>query len=207
MNKSLIYIVRHGETMWNSKKIVQGQKDSPLTQNGIIQAKELAKELKKINFDLIFSSDLLRAKQTADIIAAEHKLAVETTKLLRERNFGEFEGKPLEALLSFDKLFNKLKDEEKYTYKSSPKVESDEEIVTRIITFLREAAITHAGKRILVVSHGGIMRSFLIKFGAAAYKDRLFIRNTGYIKLETDGVDFDIKKIKGVEERNEKRND
>lgn len=206
-NLATVFIVRHGETEWNMKRLIQGQKDSALTELGINQAKELAKELQKIKFDLVFSSDLLRAKKTAEIIVTEHNLAVETTELLRERAFGKLEGKPVEALRFFENLFAKLKHEEMFSYKSAPDIESDEELVTRLITFLREAVIAHAGKKILIVTHGGIMRAFLIKLGITDYKNPVWVGNAGYIKLETDGVDFEVKKVKGIHKRNEKRND
>ncbi len=196
-----IYIVRHGETEWNFKKLIQGQSDSPLTEEGIKQAKGLSKKLNKVKFDLVFSSDLLRAKRTAEIIIAEQKLEIATSELLRERRFGKLEGKPVQTLRAFDELFAKLRHEEIYSYKSSPDVESDEEIVTRLITFLREAAISHPGKKILVVTHGGIMRAFLIKLGVSDYKNPVFIGNAGYIKLETDGVDFYVKEVDGIEKR------
>lgn len=202
-SKSLatVYIVRHGETEWNFKKLIQGQSDSPLTETGIKQAKKLSKKLNKIKFDLVFSSDLLRARRTAEIIIAEQKLEIATSKLLRERRFGKLEGKPTKTLRAFDEFFSKLKHEEIYSYKSAPDVESDEEIVTRLITFLREAAISHPGKKILVVTHGGVMRAFLIKLGVSDYKDPVWVSNAGYAKLETDGVDFFIKEIEGIEKR------
>lgn len=203
-NFATIYIVRHGETEWNQKKLVQGQKDSPLTKGGIEQAKQLAKELKKANFDLIFSSDLLRAKKTAEIIAAEHELAVESTNLLRERKLGNLEGKSVEALRAFEKLFKELKEEEIFKYKSHPDIESDEEITTRLITFLRETAITHPGKKILAVTHGGTIRALLIKLGFSTYKDPVWVNNGGYIKLETDGIEFFVQDVKGIDK---KRND
>lgn len=81
------YIVRHGETLWNVKGLLQGIKDSALTPTGEKQARELAAELESVNFDVIFSSDLLRARRTAEIIALERKLAVKTSQLLRERQF------------------------------------------------------------------------------------------------------------------------
>lgn len=91
-NNTTIYIVRHGESEANAKGILQGQKDYPLTPKGEEQALIISNELKGINFDAIFSSDLLRAKRTAEIIAVERKLAVNTTKMLRERNYGRLEG-------------------------------------------------------------------------------------------------------------------
>ena len=86
-----IYLVRHGETDWNVKNIIQGQIDIPLNKKGENQALEIANELKDIHFDAIFSSDLSRAKRTAEIIATERKLAVVATKTLREMYFGKFQ--------------------------------------------------------------------------------------------------------------------
>lgn len=197
-NKTVIYIVRHGETEWNTKNLIQGHKDSPLTKLGIEQTKQLAKELKRIKFDLIFSSDLLRAEKTAKIIATEHKLTVETTKLLRERNFGKLAGKHRSVLKAFDELFASLNDKEIFKYKSSPDVESDEEITTRLITFLRELALAHPGEKALVVTHGAVMRAFLIRLGELSYKKRMWVKNVAYVKLESDGIDFFVKETKGI---------
>jgi len=78
------YITRHGETVWNTKKIMQGHSDSPLTENGINQAKATAKKLQDVPFAQVFSSDLLRTKRTAEIISADYDVVVKTNKLLRE---------------------------------------------------------------------------------------------------------------------------
>ena len=80
-----IYLVRHGETDNNVNDIIQGQmKGISLNTTGKDQAKLAALKLKKIKFDAIYSSDLLRAKQTAQIINLEHNLAIKTHKALRE---------------------------------------------------------------------------------------------------------------------------
>lgn len=196
--KTIIYIVRHGETEWNTKKLIQGHGDSPLTKDGVKQAEKLGKELKKIKFDLVFSSDLLRAKKTAEIIAAEHNLAVETTQLLRERNFGDFEGKSVQLLKSFDNLIKSFTHEQKFKYKSFPNIESDEEIAMRLITFLRKSAVSHPGKKILAVTHGGTMKALLIKLGVMKYREHEWVANGSYVKLESDGIDFSIKETKGI---------
>src|SRR5579872_7049036 len=100
MDKNLctLYIVRHGETQWNVERRVQGQIDTPLTEHGKEQAKALGNLFKTIHFDAVFSSDLLRAQRTAELITLEKKLAVVTSELLRERSFGSFEGKYLEEI-------------------------------------------------------------------------------------------------------------
>ena len=75
-NYCTFYIIRHGQTEWNLKKIIQGHKDSPLTKIGIRIAKQHANKLKNIHFDAVFSSDSLRAKQTADIVALKRNIAI-----------------------------------------------------------------------------------------------------------------------------------
>jgi broad specificity phosphatase PhoE len=67
-NYSTIYLTRHGETEWNEKKIIQGHSDIPLNKKGIKQANLLGMELKNIHFDAVFSSDLVRAKKSAEIM-------------------------------------------------------------------------------------------------------------------------------------------
>ena len=108
-NFCTLYIVRHGETEWNVKKIIQGNEDIPLNKKGESQAKELAKKLRHIKFDVIFSSDLIRAKRTAEIINIEKKLIVQTTKALKERYFGKYQGKSFAVNNEMIKLINNLK--------------------------------------------------------------------------------------------------
>ena len=203
-NYCTFYLVRHGETEWNTKGIMQGHKDSPLTKQGINQAKKAARLFKKIKFDEIFSSDLLRAQRTAEIIALERKMAVKTSKLLREGLFGRFQGKKVkemrEELKEQLEKREKLSREKRFKFRLTDGFETDEEIMSRFITFLREMAIAYPKKKILIITHGGVMKALLIHLGYAGY-DELppgSIENAGYIILECDGVDFFIKDVKGV---------
>ncbi|MDP3940816.1 MAG: histidine phosphatase family protein [bacterium] len=200
-NYCTLYIARHGETQWNVEHRFQGQKDSPLTENGLRQATELGSKLKNVSFDAVFSSDLFRAMRTAEIAAIEHKLAVNTTALLREHSYGKVEGKLIEEArrelhVAFDE-YERLSDEEKFRYKLVPEGESDEQIVARLITFIREASVSYPGKNILVVTHGGLMSAFLVHLGVGT-QDNLRIANTGYFILKSDGVDFFIQEMHGV---------
>lgn len=89
-----------GESEYNVNKITQGHSESPLTDQGIAQAKRVANRLKDIEFDKIYCSDLYRAKQTADEIIEYHSLTpIEYTKEIREMYFGKFEGKPISFLV------------------------------------------------------------------------------------------------------------
>ena len=193
------YIVRHGQTDGNIQQLLQGHMDIPLNDTGRQQAKETAEKLRKIKFDLAFSSDLMRARETTEIIALEHNLEVQTTQLLRERHFGENEGKNYAALKAFDNLFQSLSYEKQRVAYSGKNAENDEEICTRLITFIRETAITHPGQTILVGTHGGIMRAFLIHLGFLHYKTGFdAIENLSYFLLKSDGVDFFIKDSYGI---------
>lgn len=198
-----IYLVRHGKTDWNDKKLIQGHTDIPLSAEGIVAAKELAQELKKIKFDKIYSSDLLRAKQTAEIIALEHQLEVETAQALRERSFGSFEGRPHESLKEIDSILERLDVEERVAYTHNGAMESDKEMMGRFITFMREISLLNAGRTILVTTHAGIIRSFLVKLGFLEYdpNHKRRIDNLAFVKLESDGVDFFIKETSGIEKQ------
>lgn len=194
------YIVRHGETEWNIQGLIQGHADSPLTKVGISQAKDLAKELTHVHFDKVYASDLLRAKRTAEIIALERKVLIETADKLRERKFGSYEGKPVGQLWALDTLTERLGHEELFRYKIEDEAESDEEIATRLIIFLREVAVGNPGKTILIVSHGGTMRAFLIHLGVMSYAipAKGSVGNLAYAKVLSDGIDFIVKETKGI---------
>lgn len=87
-----ILIIRHGQTAWNKKKRLQGHSDIPLNEEGRLQAVTLAETLQNEPLDAIFSSDLQRARQTANEIARYHQLPVQINKSFRERCYGICEG-------------------------------------------------------------------------------------------------------------------
>lgn len=200
-----LYIVRHGETDWNVKEIVQGQSDQPaLTKEGKKQVQDLAKKFKNIYFDIIFSSDLSRAKETAQIINLERKLVINTNKLLREKSLGRHEGKLLMVYREENKealeKIEHLNDRDWWNFKVSEDEESNDEIIARFLTILREISVTYIGKTILVVTHGGVMRALLVHLGWANYKQLTgqSVKNAGYIVLKSDGIEFIIKEVVGV---------
>ena len=200
-NFCTLYLVRHGETEWNKKEILQGHVDIPLNEEGEKQVAQTAQELKDIKFEAIFSSDLHRALRTDEIIKMERQLAVQTSKLLRERDFGHYEGiLRSEYRIKLQKLIKELSENERKSFKFDYDVESDEEVIFRFITQLREISVAYPNKTILVVTHGGCIRTFLTHTGYFKYGELPpgSFSNAGYVKVLCDGVDFFIKEVKGI---------
>lgn len=88
-----LYLTRHGETIDNANKIMQGQVQGQLNEKGIMQAQQLAEKLAGTHIDAFVASDLKRAIDTCRIVAEPHHADVKTTPLLRERNWGSFTGR------------------------------------------------------------------------------------------------------------------
>jgi broad specificity phosphatase PhoE len=193
-----LYVVRHGQTEWNLRDILQGQSDSALTQLGEKQAVQLALHLRNVHFDAIFSSDLLRARRTAEILALERKLAVKTSQLLRERNWGRYDGVQADIFRqeSRDLLakFERLSQDEQWKFKFGLDIESYEEVFGRLTSFLREVAVAYAGKTILIISHLDVLRSLLIHLG----KPPLDIGNLSYAVILSDGVNLTLERAEGI---------
>jgi len=134
----MIYIVRHGQTNWNLEKRNQGRKDIELNEKGILQAKETAEKLKGKTFDIVYSSPLKRAMQTAKIITNQE--IIEDSRII-ERSNGELEGKlksEYQSLVDFTDP-NETRDFRK-----------------KIENFFKEIVNKYPKKDILVVTHAGV---------------------------------------------------
>ncbi|MCL4799691.1 MAG: phosphoglycerate mutase family protein [Burkholderiales bacterium] len=153
---TLLLLVRHGETRWNAEGRVQGWLDSPLTSAGVAQARMLAARLADEPVDRIFASDLGRARETAAAIAARLALAVELEPGLRERAYGVLEGctwAEAEALHPEAYARVAARDHEYVV----PGGESAAAFGARVLRALERIAAAHAGKRVVVVAHGGVL--------------------------------------------------
>lgn len=210
-NSTTFYLIRHGESEGNASFLagkiddVTSELGTALTEEGISQAKQLAKSLRNIPFEAAFSSDLLRAKQTAEIIASERKLVVNTDKTIRERSFEKYRKQffPQSREKLMEEIKNALKnmnETEKMEYKHSSNMESAKEGALRLINFLKETANSYQGKNVLVVAHGNIMRAMLTYLGFSKF-DELpsgSIENAGYVVLESNDFGFLIKSVHGI---------
>ena len=203
-------MVRHGQSEGNvlsdKGKDFNASKwnGTKLTEKGREQATRLAKEFKNINIDAIFSSDYARAQETAEILRSENKLAIITTEAIRERQHGSWSGKWSIAKSRLDAEVKNLAEEDKMKFVFED-VETEEHLYERFNLFLREIAVAYIGKTVLVVCHGNLMRTLLWKLGWATYHQipSGSIENTGYYIVESDGADFSLKEIHGINKKEE----
>jgi broad specificity phosphatase PhoE len=149
---TLIFI-RHGETDWNAQQRWQGHSDTQLNDVGREQARRLADELEPV--DAGYSSDLARARETAEILAARLGLEVRLDPRLRERGFGAWEGMTMNEIESSFP-------EEQARWRAGKAAgvgeESFEAFAARVGDFLEAVGRRHEGETVLVVAHGGTIR-------------------------------------------------
>ena len=156
--KTRIIFVRHGETFGNLKKMIHGHTNGRLSKNGLSQAKKLAKRLSEENIDVIYSSDLTRAKQTAREIAHYHDVPLYYDKRIREKCYGIFERKKISTLAKAEKQAGK-----RYILFTPKGGESYKQVQKRASSFFKEVLAKNKDKTILVVTHGNfIMLSILL---------------------------------------------
>lgn len=151
-----ILLARHGESDWNRTKQWQGWADRPLTNLGRAQAEELAARLEDIELDAVYSSDLQRARETAEIVARTKGLTVETTADLREVDVGSWSGLTrAEAEQRFpDQYARWLEGGEGWD-----DGETYDQLGERVIRALHRISSEHEDRRVLIVAHGGSIRA------------------------------------------------
>lgn len=159
-----LYIIRHGETTWNRSMRLQGQTDIELNENGRSLARVTARALRKIPFDLCFTSPLVRAKETAQLILEGRTIPIYEDARIQEIGFGTYEGRRVrdEAFQITDPIFeNFFQHPERF---QAPKGgESLEKLCARTGNFLDELARRSElqDKTILVSTHGAASRALL----------------------------------------------
>ena len=145
---TIIGLVRHGITDWNSEGRAQGVSDIPLNEEGREQATSLAHRLTKDTWDVMVTSDLSRAKETGKIINATLEIPVIIDKRIREINCGKMEGTTEnERIKLWGSDWRKV----------DLGMESFDDVSKRGIDFLQEISTKHANKKILVISHGALL--------------------------------------------------
>lgn len=153
--KTLVYLVRHGQTEWNKTRRFQGQLDIPLSELGREQAAALARWLKEqpVHFSAIYSSDLKRAAQTARIIGKIVGIWPAYSQALREINVGDWQGLSVDEVET--RYPGKLQEWDSAVDRFTlPNGESIPAVQQRVFGFFRSAITGHEGKAIIIVAHG-----------------------------------------------------
>ena len=145
-----LYVVRHGETIWNVEKKVQGITDIPLTDKGRSEARELQELISTLNLDIVISSPLERTRETAKILV-DSKLPINTDDRIKERDWGMNEGALIDTVDKWDCwdviLNTKVQN-----------IECIQDFMYRVSEFLEEIKIKHKDKNVLIVTHSAVSR-------------------------------------------------
>ena len=145
-----LYVVRHGETNWNKERRVQGITDIPLTEKGIEDAKELKELIKDLNIDVVISSPLIRARETAKIIT-DASLPVNIDDRIKERDWGMNEGALIDEVDRWDCwdviLNTRVQN-----------IEPLQDFMYRVSDFIEDIKVKYKDKNVLVVTHSAVSR-------------------------------------------------
>lgn len=180
-----VCLIRHGQTDWNLNNIIQGQEDIRINKTGAMQAEEAAEYLSSDNWDVIISSPLIRAKMTAEIIA--DKLGLKEIVVVNdfiERNWGAATGLERNAVKS------------KYPNEDVPGVEPWEELANRGMKALNNVVKNYKNKRIIIVSHGALIRTILDNITAGKTKIEFGRLSNASVSIINNNDDFwDIEEL------------
>lgn len=188
-----ILLVRHGETLWNTEGRIQGQLDSPLSSAGLIQADALARRLAAERPDRLFTSDLGRARQTAEPIARATGLVPQVDPRLRERCYGHFEGR------IWPEIKHEFRGDRDAHWDHSSRVkavggESLREFRDRVLGALERIARSAAESKVVVVAHGGVLGMlYRHVMGIPAQAPRSYaMPNAGVNRFRFDSGDWSL---------------
>jgi broad specificity phosphatase PhoE len=202
--ETTLYIVRHGQSEGNVNGDITGL-NPPLTQKGVEQAKVLAQLIEPISIDQIISSNLMRAKQTADIIATHKGLTVIEAPQIKERFFGELEGvRGDEISVKYKNKwdqFHQISLIEQMDWRLVESMESLREVLERTLLFIDSITETQQPRTSLLVTHANVMLALLAHFSFVKSFNELpygSIQNTAYIKLNKREKAFQIEDVFGI---------
>lgn len=153
---TVFFLVRHGETDWNREGKYTGQSDIPLNENGRQQARQAAEQLLDLHPHVIYSSDLSRALETAQIISQVVSLPVMIDSRLREINQGEWEGLHVDEIKNrFNGLFY-TREKDPFNV-SSPGGETIGDVYQRVSAALKDMLHDYSDEKVVVTAHGVVL--------------------------------------------------
>ena len=192
-----IYIVRHGETVWNAAKLLQGSTDIELNEYGRALAGETGANLEDVHFDCIYSSPLIRAYETACLIRGHRNIPIIRDDRLRELSFGVYEGE------NFSELLKKEEDPFHYFFKEPDRYrppengETLEHICERAAEFMREVIEPQKEQweRVMIVAHGAMNKALMChvkQHGIEAYWTGGLQKNCNVIIVSLDQSGYHV---------------
>ncbi len=192
-----IYLTRHGETNYNLQERMQGHIDAELTSIGETQATALANRIKDDSIDHIYTSPLVRASRTAEVINTFHNKSIIEDSRLKEMGFGSWEG------LVIEEIKRNFKDKAHAFWKAPENYvpidgESYEMVQERVRSFLSELIYKHRGETVLLVCHGMLIRnmlSILKNEGISTVWKHPRIYQTCLTIVDYDGINADFKML------------
>lgn len=170
-----LYIMRHGRTDWNEEGRLQGHSDIELNEEGRRSARETGVKLKDVPFSAAFSSPLLRARETAELILQGREIPLQVDARLNELSYGRAEGAYLSEHPRWNEMVHKLFSVPEQDYIAPEEGESYAELLMRCRDFVQTVLLPHEKEweHVLLVSHGGTVRGlFTAMLGAQS--DALF---------------------------------
>ena len=180
--ETIICLIRHGQTDWNKKKMIQGRINNPLNSEGINQVKEVGLILKEKdpNWDIIIASPLTRAIDSAKIIAKElnYQKDIIINNDVIERDFGEAEGEFIT-----EEIYDKIKHDDVIN------LEKSFDLQNRAYNALLDIAKTYPGKKILIATHSHFIKGFFTKISSEfTFTSPLYNASRNYVYIKNDQV-------------------
>ena len=153
-------LIRHAQTVWNREKKIQGHSDSPLTDEGIVQATRWGRILEQFSWNRLLASDTGRALATAEIISAYLKIPLTGDPRLREQDWGSWAGKTIAQLKAEQPLALTVQNSAGWDFRP-PGGEDRKSVLERSQTALQEAFDRWPRENVLVVTHEGVIKSLV----------------------------------------------
>lgn len=178
MQRTRIYLIRHGQVAGYEEKRYNGHADVLLTAEGEAQFGLLQLRLKKKSISAVYSSDLVRCRSGAQLLAASHDLEVQVDAQLRELNIGDWEGKTWSELQAQYPQEWQARLDDIVNYQV-PQGESLSDLAARVRPVIARIVAAHCGEEVVVVAHGGVNRVILLE-AIGAPLDRLFAIEQSY---------------------------
>lgn len=201
MKHANLFLVRHGETLWNAERRIQGSLESHLSEKGKQQMHAMGKQLSSVPMHALYSSPLIRAKQSAEIFQLYHDLEMTIDHDLRERSFGAGEGLTIEE---FNHRFEKelahmysLPIEARHKHRVAQGSETVHELKVRVTGCLQRIARRHAGENVLIATHGWVVKILFLMLEGR--DERTFIITNGtYVHVEGSENSLKIIQYQGL---------